>query len=77
MKIIIDIPERIVKYAASTLHLIFDEEVGEGKIDEVISSMNEEPFILDPDYTSDSKSKQLVAGIAMIAIANKIEKTIE
>lgn len=74
MKITIDIPEKIMKYAATTLNLVLDDELESGKIDEIVSSMNEEPFALELDETSGSKNKQLMVGIAMIAIAKKIEK---
>ena len=74
MKITIDIPEKIMKYAATTLNLVLDDELENGKIDEIVSYMNEEPFVLELDETSGSKNKQLMVGIAMIAIAKKIEK---
>ena len=74
MKITIDIPEKIMKYAATTLNLVLDNELESDKIDEIVSSMNEEPFILELDETPGGKSKQLLVGIAMIAIAKKIEK---
>ena len=74
MKITIDIPEKIMKYAATTLNLVLDDELENGKIDEIVSSMNEEPFVLELDETPGGKNKQLLVGIAMIAIAKKIEK---
>jgi len=74
MKITIDIPEKIMKYAATTLNLVLDDELENGKIDEIVSSMNEEPFVLELDETPGGKDKQLLVGIAMIAIAKKIEK---
>ena len=74
MKITIDIPEKIMKYAATTLNLVLDDELENGKIDEIVSYMNEEPFVLELDETPGSKNKQLMVGIAMIAIAKKIEK---
>lgn len=74
MKIVIDIPERVMKYAASTLSLVVDDELNDEKIDEIVASMNEEPFVLDMDGFSDSKGKQLAVGIAMIALAKKLEK---
>ena len=77
MKITIDIPEKIMKYAATTLNLVLDDELENGKIDEIVSSMNEEPFVLELDETSGSKNKQLMVGIAMIAIAKHTIKLIK
>lgn len=74
MKVVIDIPECIMKYAASTVNLMVSDELNDEKIDEIVASMNEEPFVLDMDGFSDSKGKQLMVGIAMIAIAKKIGK---
>lgn len=75
MKILIDVPEKWTKLAASMVNVMSTDEINDLNVDEIITLMNDDPFELDCDNIGDSdKGKGLMLGLAMVAIAQKIEK---
>jgi hypothetical protein len=75
MKILIDVPEKWARLAASMVNVMSTDEINDLKVDEIITSMNDDPFELDCENIGDSdKGKGLMLGLAMVAIAQKIEK---
>jgi len=75
MKILIDMPDKWAKLAASMVNVMATDEINEAKIDEIIASMKDEPFEIDCNNIGDSEQcKGIMLGLAMVAIAQKIEK---
>lgn len=75
MKILIDVPDKFAKLAASMVNVMATDEINEAKTDEIIASMKDEPFEIDCNNLGDSeKAKGIMLGLAMVAIAQKIEK---
>lgn len=75
MKILIDVPDKWAKLAASMVNVMSTDEINGTKVEEIIASMNDEPFEIDCDNIGDSeKGKGIMLGLAMVAVAQKIEK---
>lgn len=75
MKILIDVPDKFAKLAALMVNVMATDEINEAKIDEIITSMKDEPFEIDCNNIGDSeKGKGIMLGLAIVAVAQKIEK---